>query len=104
MLDFGDEVENFDDAQEWSSVLDAYEERFLWDSDFEGEAATDLSPGLSLQNQAVMGICEDSSASQTASQDVTTRCTIRAPQLPAGRCTFRMPITSQPQLELHLRR
>ena len=44
VLDFGDEVENFDDAQEWSSVLDAYEERFLWDSDFEGDDVTDLPP------------------------------------------------------------
>lgn len=58
-VDLDEEVEDWDDPNEWEDLLDCYEDRFLWDLDYEDEAATDLSPELSAQNRAVMGIGED---------------------------------------------
>ncbi|TWT48958.1 hypothetical protein [Botrimarina hoheduenensis] len=58
-LDHDEEVDNWDDPEEWEGLLGCYEDRFLWDLDYEDEEATDLSPELSRQNRAVMGIGED---------------------------------------------
>lgn len=58
-VDLDEEFEDWDDPNEWEDLLDCYEDRFLWDLDYEDEAASDLSAELSLTNQAVMGIGED---------------------------------------------
>ena len=59
VVDLDEAVEDWHDPNEWEELLDCYEDRFLWDLDYEDEAATDLSPELSLQNRAMMGIVED---------------------------------------------
>lgn len=57
-VDLNEEVKDWDDPDEWEDLLDCYEDRFLWDLDYEDDEATDLSPELSRRHQAVMGIVE----------------------------------------------
>ena len=56
-----DELESFDldDVSEWDSVLDAYEDRFLWDLDFEDDALADLSPEHAKHIRDIMTISDD---------------------------------------------
>ena len=57
-----DELESFDldDASEWDSAMDGYEDRFLWDLDFEDDALADLSPEHAKHIRDIMTISDDS--------------------------------------------
>ncbi|MCA9259164.1 MAG: hypothetical protein KDA61_08190, partial [Planctomycetales bacterium] len=62
-LEIQGEIENFNDSDEWDCLLDAYDDRFLWDNDFEDDEATDLPPEFALQSRRIMGIGDDYYAS-----------------------------------------
>lgn len=96
LLDFRDEIENFEDAQEWSSVLDAYEERFLWDSDFEDDGVIDLPPehaqhvldAMRIPNEYYSAIPPD-----LATSDNLDRAAKRLWMTVDGKKTFRLTAT-----------
>jgi len=56
---FQDELQGLDDAEALSCVLDAYEGRFLWDNDFEGDDVADLPPEQAEHFRCVMSISDE---------------------------------------------
>lgn len=58
-LGLDDRPMSTDDHQKWSCLLDAYEDRFLWDADYADDGAADLPPKPAKQTREVLGISED---------------------------------------------
>lgn len=54
-----DEVEDYDDADEWDMLMDAYEDRFLWDDDYADVEIPDLAPGPASLTRHMLGILDD---------------------------------------------
>lgn len=52
-------MEDEDDVKEWQWVLDAYEDRFLWDADFENDHVADLPPEQAQDVRLMMGVPQD---------------------------------------------
>lgn len=52
-------IDDWDDPEEWEDVLDCYDERFLWDSDFEDEGGMDLPPEQEAGARTTLGITDD---------------------------------------------
>lgn len=59
MLNAHDDIEDMDSLDEWNCLLDAYEDRFLWDLDYEDDDVTDLPPEHSRRTRLMMGIAHD---------------------------------------------
>ena len=54
-----EELGDIHDAEAWQWVLDAYEDRFLWDSDYEDEQLSDLPPEHARRVRAMMTIDDE---------------------------------------------
>ncbi|TWU20327.1 hypothetical protein [Bythopirellula polymerisocia] len=54
---------DWNDVCEWDYVLDAYESRFLWDTDFEDDSLSDLPPEQAKLVRELLGITDDYYAS-----------------------------------------
>ncbi|TWT48948.1 hypothetical protein [Botrimarina hoheduenensis] len=59
VLDAHEDIAGFESDKDWSYLLEAYEDRFLWDLDFEDDEITDLSPEQSSQARLLLGIGDD---------------------------------------------
>ncbi len=55
--------DDWNDWSEWDSILDGYEDRFLWDNDFEDTEITDLPPDRADLVRQMMGIADEYYAS-----------------------------------------
>ena len=53
------ELTDWDDYQEWIFYLDCYEDRFLWDADYDDDAVADMPPDQARQFKAMFGVLED---------------------------------------------
>ena len=51
--------EDWDNLPEWDAILEAYEDRFLWDNDFEDTEITDLPPDHADSVRQMMGISDE---------------------------------------------
>lgn len=51
--------DDWNDWSEWDAIFDAYEDRFLWDNDFEDIEITDLPPDHADAVRQMMGIADD---------------------------------------------
>jgi len=51
--------DDWDDRSEWESVFEAYEDRFLWDNDFEDVEIADMPPDGAGSVRLIMGITDD---------------------------------------------
>jgi hypothetical protein len=51
--------DDWNDWSEWDIIVDAYEDRFLWDSDFEDTKITDLPPDHADSVRQMMGIADE---------------------------------------------
>lgn len=55
-------IDDWDDPEEWEAVLDCYDERFLWDLDYQDERGMDLPPDQEAATRAMMGVTNDYNA------------------------------------------
>jgi hypothetical protein len=53
------EIDDYDSTEEWESVLEAYEDRFLWDLDYEDNVVGDLPPEHASMIRNLMAISDD---------------------------------------------
>jgi hypothetical protein len=51
--------DDWNDWSEWDTIFDIYEDRFLWDNDFEDTGITDLPPEHADAVRQMMGIADD---------------------------------------------
>ena len=51
--------DDWNDWSEWDSILDEYEDRFLWDNDFEDTEITDMPPDCADSVRQMMGIADE---------------------------------------------
>lgn len=58
-LGLNDRPASWGDQEEWSRLLDLYEDRFLWDADYADDGAADLAPKPAKQTREVLGVTED---------------------------------------------
>lgn len=59
IIELDEPLDDPDDMEEWQWVLDAYEDRFLWDADFEDDDVTDLPPEQAQGVRLMMGIPQE---------------------------------------------
>lgn len=52
-------IDEWEDPEEWEAVLDCYDERFLWDLDYQDERGLDSPPDQEAATREVMGISND---------------------------------------------
>ena len=52
-------TDDWDNRSEWDFILDSYEDRFLWDNDFEDIEIPDMSPDQADSVRQMMGITDD---------------------------------------------
>ncbi len=52
-------IDDWEDPEEWEAVLDCYDERFLWDLDYQDEQGLDLPPDQEAATRAMMGVADD---------------------------------------------
>lgn len=62
-MDVDGDAAGFEPDEDWTLLLDAYEDRFLWDLDFEDDDQTDLPPEHASRTRQVLGIGDDYYAS-----------------------------------------
>ena len=55
--------DDWNDWSEWDNILDGYEDRFLWDSDFDDTEITDMPPDCATAVRQMMGIADEYYAS-----------------------------------------
>ncbi len=55
--------DDWNDWSEWDNIFDGYEDRFLWDSDFDDTDITDLPPDRANLVRQMMGIADEYYAS-----------------------------------------
>jgi len=55
--------DDWNDWSEWDTILDGYEDRFLWDNDFEDTEMTDMPPDCAASVRQMMGIADEYYAS-----------------------------------------
>ena len=55
--------DDWNDWSEWDTILDGYEDRFLWDSDFDDTEITDMPPDCAASVRQMMGIADEYYAS-----------------------------------------
>jgi len=63
MTEYDVSQDDWNDWSEWDNILDGYEDRFLWDSDFDDTEIVDLPPDRADLVRQMMGIADEYYAS-----------------------------------------